>query len=485
MPDDLPGAAPPATTRMGLSVPSDIPTDGLPLTLRIMLNPEMFARLKEAAAIMSRSEGFVGRHLLSKPEACFAVLTRAMDWHLDPYFVAMATYQTPNGQVGFEGKLCQAILENSGRFVGGIRFEHHGDWDNLVGKFKIEVSAKGHEIPKPTWTREKDAIGLGVTVIGHVRGEAEPRRWTIELAQAYPLNSPLWATDPRSQICYLAVRRFGDLAAPGIYGGVRFNVDEFLDASETARDVTHETMQEARPTAARETRTVVEAEAITTWQAFDAEGDGVELKSPEAMAEAIMLIFTDAAKRGEEALDTAYENNRAGIDALRDARHGALADEVEARYDELVRAFPAAPEQQQDAEHEAEETGESEPTPLQEGVVAEEDAARADLFPPPEKTAAAPTQQAAEKTAAAPTRADPFWGGESLTIEIPQRQNGSSNWPAYADYITRLIGGAPTARAIDSFKRANQRALSSLRVSYSGGYDEFDEAATARRRELP
>ena len=78
-----------------------------------------------------------------KTAGCFAVVSRALTWKLDPFFVAQCTYETPGGTVGFMGKLCQAVLENSGQIVGGIKYEHFGNWEKLIGKFEIAKSAKG------------------------------------------------------------------------------------------------------------------------------------------------------------------------------------------------------------------------------------------------------------------------------------------------------------------------------------------------------
>ena len=205
-------------------------------TLAIMLDQRMFDRCRQIATYLSKAEGFVPKHLVGKAESCFAVVSRSITWKLDPYAVAMCTWQTPDGKVGFEGKLCQAILENSGKITGGVRFEHYGDWDKVKGKWKIGTSRGGKDYPVPTWTRE-DAKGLGVRVIAQVVGEVEPRTWPFDLDQAYPLNSTLWATDPKSQICYAAVRRFASLAAPGLFMGVPFDPGDFAPG-DTARDVT-------------------------------------------------------------------------------------------------------------------------------------------------------------------------------------------------------------------------------------------------------
>lgn len=233
MPNDLP----PATTTAAEPAVPAIVTQGMSPAMAIMLNDRLFERAKDIAKYLSRAEGFIPGHLLGKPEACFAVVVRSLTWKLDPYAVAMSTYQTPGGRVGFEGKLCQAILENSGKIVGPVSFEHYGDWKKVQGKYAIKRSEKsGKEFTYPTWDR-KDAEGLGVTVRAQVRGEPEPRAWSFDLVQAFPLNSTLWATDPKTQICYAAVRRFCSVAAPGLLMGVPFEGD-LIDPAENARDVT-------------------------------------------------------------------------------------------------------------------------------------------------------------------------------------------------------------------------------------------------------
>src|SRR5882724_4712301 len=203
--------------------------------LDILLDDRLFARVEIIAEKMSKADGVTPPHLLGKPAACFAVVTTAVNWRHNPFSVAQCTYQTPGGRIGYEGKLCQAILEATQKIEGPVRYTHFGDWKRVQGKFVITKSEKGRDYAKATWTRA-DAEGLGVTVSAKVKGELEDREFIFHLVQAFPLNSTLWATDPKTQICYTAVRRFVAVAAPGLFMGVPFDHEAMPE--DTARDVT-------------------------------------------------------------------------------------------------------------------------------------------------------------------------------------------------------------------------------------------------------
>lgn len=193
--------------------------------IQILLNEQLWDRCTTMATRMSKATGMVPAHLIGCPEACFAVVTRALTWKLDPFAVAQCTYSPAPGKVGYEGKLCQAILENSGKIEGNVKFRHYGEWGRLRGKFKKEKSPKsGRDYAVPNWA-DKDEDGLGVTVIIDVKGEVEPRTYDFDLIQAFPRNSTLWATDPRTQICYTAVRRAANIIAPGLFMGVPFDAE--------------------------------------------------------------------------------------------------------------------------------------------------------------------------------------------------------------------------------------------------------------------
>jgi hypothetical protein len=221
----------------GLAEYSAFTVASLPLSLQIFFNPVLNERCKDVARYLSKADGFAPRHLIGKPEACFAVVSRALTWRLDPYAVAQATYQTPGGQVGYFGSLCQAIIENSGRLIGGVKYEHFGDWNKLRGKFRIATSEKNTKYPVATWKPE-DEFDIGVIVRAHLKDEDLPREMPFDLVQAFPRNSTLWATDPRTQIQYTAVRRFGNSVVPTLFMGVPFDHGEFDDWAASLKDVT-------------------------------------------------------------------------------------------------------------------------------------------------------------------------------------------------------------------------------------------------------
>jgi hypothetical protein len=225
----------------GMGITADV-YGPMPVALALFLNDALYERVSHVAGRMSKAEGITPRHLIGKPEACFAIVGRSITWRLDPFAVACSTYQTPGGQIGFEGKLIHAIIENSGKLIGGIEYEHYGDWSKVQGRFVIKESGKQDGDGKPrkyaaaTWTDDDARAGkpadqttypfaqsCGVRIIAHIRGEKKPRILDFDLIQAQPRNSTLWALDPRTQICYTAVRRFGSVAVPSLLMGVPFD----------------------------------------------------------------------------------------------------------------------------------------------------------------------------------------------------------------------------------------------------------------------
>jgi hypothetical protein len=258
-------------------------TSAMPLALRIWFDEKLFLKCQRIALAMSRAVGVTPKHLLGQVESCFAVVNRSLVWNLDPFAVAAATYQTPGGRIGYEGKLCHAALEQTKAFAGPINYEmfgtvviefpdkrrkefrtyrtddidqaldqspdggqgkivHEYDWSAVRGKFEIAQSknpgkdGEAKYYAKRLW-QQKDAKGLGVRISALVRGEVERRSLDFLLEQAFPLNSTLWATDPETQIKYTGIRRFSSVSVSGIFMGVPFDHETDDEEVASMRDV--------------------------------------------------------------------------------------------------------------------------------------------------------------------------------------------------------------------------------------------------------
>ena len=224
----------------------DETTAHLSISIQVLTDEAVYARCWAVAKAMAQSQGLVGKHLVGKPEACLSVLLVSMEWKLNPYMVAKCTYEpVPGGSIGFYGKLVRAIAEQSGRLEKPIQYEWYGDWTKVQGKFEKRQSTKTDRDGGPkfyhaaTYT-DKDEVGLGVIVRLFMKGEATPREFRMDLRQAQPRNSTLWALDPKTQLQYTATRRAVDLEAPEILLGMPF--DEYGDmpriGADRARDIT-------------------------------------------------------------------------------------------------------------------------------------------------------------------------------------------------------------------------------------------------------
>lgn len=64
-----------------------------------------------------------------------------------------------------------------------------------------------------------------------MKGEDEPRELVLMLSQAQVRNSTLWASDPRQQLAYLAVKRWARLYCPDVILGV-YSADELEERTE-------------------------------------------------------------------------------------------------------------------------------------------------------------------------------------------------------------------------------------------------------------
>lgn len=103
--------------------------------------------------------------------------------------------------------------------VDSPEYEFIGDWDKILGKVEEKKSEKGGKYYIATYTKADEA-GLGVICRLRLKGESEPRVMKVMMSQCYPRFSTQWATDPKLQICYVAIRKWSRLHKPGVILGV-------------------------------------------------------------------------------------------------------------------------------------------------------------------------------------------------------------------------------------------------------------------------
>lgn len=199
--------------------------------ISILTNGELFERLRTLSAVMANSGAFVPEHFRGKPDVCMAVVMQAARWGMDPFAVAQKTFIVGNsGVLGYEAQLVNAVVTNMSPTKDRLHFEWFGAWENIVGRFVEKTSGQGKKYIAPGWDL-KDEAGVGIRVWATIKGEDEPRELVLMLSQAQVRNSTLWASDPRQQLAYLAVKRWARLYCPDVILGV-YTADEIDERQE-------------------------------------------------------------------------------------------------------------------------------------------------------------------------------------------------------------------------------------------------------------
>ena len=197
----------------------------------ILTNGELFNRLRTLSEVMANSGNFVPDHYRGKPDACMAVVMQAARWGMDPFAVAQKTFIVGNsGVLGYEAQLVNAVINTMAPTKDRIHFEWFGEWGNIVGRFVEKTSSQNKKYIAPGWNL-KDEACVGVRAWATLKGESEPRELVLMLSQAQVRNSTLWATDPRQQLAYLAVKRWARLYCPDVILGV-YTADEIDEREE-------------------------------------------------------------------------------------------------------------------------------------------------------------------------------------------------------------------------------------------------------------
>ena len=206
----------------------------------LLFDPARFNAMNMIAEIMASGTCTIPRHLAGNKGDCFAIVMQSAQWGMNPYAVAQKTHIV-SGNLGYEAQLVNAVVEKYLR--SEFEYEWFGDWSRILGKFAWREGKNG-KYQVPGWKPE-DEEGLGVRVWNN----AKPGKvLALLLVQATVRNSTLWASDPKQQLAYLAVKRWSRLYCPGAILGV-YTPDEL---AEDMRDVTP---PEAQPQEIRKTAT--------------------------------------------------------------------------------------------------------------------------------------------------------------------------------------------------------------------------------------
>ena len=157
----------------------------------------------EFSKLMSQARHSVPAYLKQNPGDCLAIVTQALRWKLEPFWVAQNSYVAKaEGLIAYNSAVHSAIILSSGLLKERPRYFFTGEGEDRVctvsATFKGEMTALTYETP-PLKTCKK--------------------------------NSPLWLSDPDQQLGYFAIRNWGRRHCPEVLGGV-YDRDEMQDVTQ-------------------------------------------------------------------------------------------------------------------------------------------------------------------------------------------------------------------------------------------------------------
>jgi hypothetical protein len=172
----------------------------------VIFDDATFAKIERIASVMASGNSTVPKHLQGNKADCFAIAMQAAQWGMNPFVVAQKTH-CPNGTLGYESQLVNAVIIGSGVIVGRPEFTIGGDWN----KAKTDSNADA-------W------VEVSATIVG----EKSPRKKRLNWRDVGVKNSPLWKSNPEQQACYLALKYWSRLYTPDLILGV-YSPDELDD----------------------------------------------------------------------------------------------------------------------------------------------------------------------------------------------------------------------------------------------------------------
>lgn len=271
----------------------------------IMMNPEIMDRFERIASVMASSKFAVPKHLQGNTGDCLAIIMQSAQWQMDPFAVAQKTHQI-NGVLGYEAQLVNAVITNRAPITGRLNFEWYGDWAKINGK-------------------EDKSWDKGIKVWATLKGETSPREIDISMGQVGSVrNSPLWVSDPRQQLAYLAIKRWSRLYTPDVILGV-YTPDEIAEREELDVTPVQSTVKKHQGSSGLKAQMAERVQAqetvIDMVPNFDVEGLINQINALSTIEELKALAKTIPANLGEPAktdISTAYANRKNYVQLLVD-----------------------------------------------------------------------------------------------------------------------------------------------------------------------
>lgn len=271
----------------------------------IMMNPEIMDRFERIASVMASSKFAVPKHLQGNTGDCLAIIMQSAQWQMDPFAVAQKTHQI-NGVLGYEAQLVNAVITNRAPITGRLNFEWYGDWAKINGK-------------------EDKSWDKGIKVWATLKGETSPREIDISMGQVGSVrNSPLWVSDPRQQLAYLAIKRWSRLYTPDVILGV-YTPDEIAEREELDVTPVQSTVKKHQGASGLKAQMAEREQSqetvIDMAPNFDVEGLINQINALSTIEELKALAKTIPADLGEPAktdISTAYANRKNYVQLLVD-----------------------------------------------------------------------------------------------------------------------------------------------------------------------
>ena len=272
----------------------------------IMMNPEIMDRFERIASVMASSKFAVPKHLQGNTGDCLAIIMQSAQWQMDPFAVAQKTHQI-NGVLGYEAQLVNAVITNRAPITGRLNFEWYGDWAKINGK-------------------EDKSWDKGIKVWATLKGETSPREIDISMGQVGSVrNSPLWVSDPRQQLAYLAIKRWSRLYTPDVILGV-YTPDEIAEREELDVTPVQSTVKKHQGSSGLKAQMAEREQSQETVidmapNNFDVKGLINQINALNTIEELKALAKTIPADLGEPAktdISTAYANRKNYVQLLVD-----------------------------------------------------------------------------------------------------------------------------------------------------------------------